>query len=398
MGAKCGKTCQPCKADSERLTFMDLSVGPERQTMSTMASVRSTTWVRESEPMSPAAELAEEIEANESESVESHESEPLESRKSEPLVQTVEWGKESIDFEPTFDPIKAEQLYTEKRVALNSEKAELEKFKAALQEEAAQIVSKLKEKTAEFEKEQEQKTQEMLAKQLNLANKEQQCRFRWAKLSKMLQQVEVEEARKRAQREAGTKRLSALKKKLEAAVDRVNATDVLDKNVADLDAAYERRVIARAKLNAKKNKRISWGKRKCRLRAKTKKTIDNKLKRKVKPSQLSRKKDVQSIYTAERDFEPTASKCNLVFDSNRNVLTKQQALKKVISKQKNEHKVLDRELAMLASEKRRLESCLGNAEGCSPVLVKRLDRQIDSLNKKYQTLSAKRYEVQSLKL
>merc|ERR1712225_33290 len=161
----------------------------------------------------------------------------------------------------------------------------------------------------------------------------------------------------------------------------------------DLDASFERRQKARAELEAKKNKRISWGKRKCKPFKKTKKRIDNQLKRKVKPFQLSRKKDVQSIYTNVRDFEPTPSKCNLVFDENRNVITKQQALKKVILKQKKEHKQLDRELAVLESERERLVYMLKNAEGCSPVVVGRLDRQIDSLNKKYQTLSAKRYQA-----
>jgi len=369
MGAKCGK-CQPCHGkSSERETWMDLSVGPERQTMST---TRSSQYEKVDTPVDS----------------------PRETRKSEELiVQQVEWRKESVTLEPKFDPVKAEAIYTEKRVALMSEKAVLEKSKCELEQQTAQKESELNEKTAEFEKEQETKTQEMLVKQKGLAVREQQCKFRWIKLSKMLQQVEAEEKRKKEQREAGTKRLEELRLRLQNAEEKVEATNVLDENFTDLDASFERRQKARAALEAKKNKRISWGNRKCKLLKKAKKQIDNQLKRKVKPSHLSRKKDVQSIYTNVRDFEPTPSKCNLVFDENRNVLTKHQALKKVILKQKNEHKLLDRQLAVLESERERLAYMLKKAEGCSPVVVGRLDRQIDSLSKKYQTLSAKRYQA-----
>merc|ERR1711964_617389 len=65
-----------------------------------------------------------------------------------------------------------------------------------------------------FEVEQTLKNQQMLAKEVNLAGREQQCSFRWAKLSTMLRKFEAEEEQKRQQREAGTKRLAKMKETL----------------------------------------------------------------------------------------------------------------------------------------------------------------------------------------
>merc|ERR1711964_193891 len=236
--------------------------------------------------------------------------------------------------------------------------------------------------------EQKLKNEQMLAKEVNLAGREQQCSFRWAKLSTMLQKFEAEEEQKRQQREAGTKRLEKMKATLaktqEVFNDKVNTTEVLG-GVLDLDAAFESRMAAKAQ--AKKRKAlVEWGKRKSRNTAKAKVDTFRRA-----PAKLSRTKSVP-IYAPAHGFT-RSSKGNLVFDKNRNVITK----KKAISRQSKKVKALDRQLSVLESEKSRLLRRLNTLESVgkqvSPVLVKRLDRQIGTLSQKCQKLNNRKFQL-----
>merc|ERR1711964_278308 len=215
-----------------------------------------------------------------------------------------------------------------------------------------------------------------LPEEIKLVASEQQCSFGWAKL-----------------RQAGTKRLMKLKETLEIIENKVDTEKFLS-NVSDLDSAFEQRMAAKAERRRKTaGRKVEWGKRKRRNTAKAR--TDHHLVRKVTPAEFSRTKCVQSIYTPVRDFAVRPSKCNLVFDKNRNVLTKEKALKKLL--RSKQVKALDRKLSILACEKSRLLERLDSVETegkqCSPVLVKRLDSEINTLNKKYQTLSARRHQV-----
>merc|ERR1711964_562278 len=242
-----------------------------------------------------------------------------------------------------------------------------------------------------FEVEQTLKNQQMLAKEVNLAGREQQCSFRWAKLSTMLRKFEAEEEQKRKQREAGTKRLAVMKETLAKTQDVVNTKEFLDQ-VLDLDAASESRIAVKAKRDEKANRKIEWGNRVCKLKSNAKARTDHRLVRTVTPAQLSVTKNVQSIYTPNRDFTSTA-KGNLVFDENRNVITQEKAN----SRQSKKVKALDRQLSVCESEKQRLLQRLNTLESCgeqvSPVLVKRLDRQIGTLSQKCQNLNTRKFQL-----
>merc|ERR1712072_190082 len=111
---------------------------------------------------------------------------------------------------------------------------------------------------------------------------------------------------------------------------------------------------------------MGWGSNVNNKLKKVASKTDHKLVRKVKPSHLSKADKVQSIYTNVRNFIPNQSKSNLVFDENRNVITKRQALGRIIREQNKKNS--------------------------------QLDRQIAALNRKYQTLSAKRYQVNQMTL
>merc|ERR1711964_422461 len=237
--------------------------------------------------------------------------------------------------------------------------------------------------------EQKLKNEQLLAKEANLAGREQQCSFRWAKLSTMLQKFEAEEEQKRQQREAGTKRLEKMKATLaktqEVFNDQVNTTEVLG-GVLDLDAAFESRMAAKAQ--AKKRKAlVEWGKRKSKNTAKAKVETFR-----AAPAKLSRTKSVP-IYAPAHGFT-RSSKGNL-FDKNRNMITKEKA----ISRQSKKVKALDRQLSVLESEKSRLLHRLNTLESVgkqvSPVLVKRLDRQISTLSQKCNKLNTQRFQAAS---
>jgi hypothetical protein len=261
-----------------------------------------------------------------------------------PTIQSCHTARESVAFEVTFDPVKAEQIYTEKRVALMQDKAELQEAKQDFAEEVAEETAALEEKQADFEEEQTLKNEQMLAKEVNLAGREQQCSFRWAKLSTMLRKFEAEEEQKRQQREAGTKRLAQMKERLAKTQDVVNAKEFLDQ-VLDLDAASESRVAVKAKRDEKANRKIEWGNRVCKLKQSAKARTDHRLVRTVTPAQLSVTKNVQSIYTPNRVLTSTA-KGNLVFDENRNVITQEKAN----SRQSKKVKALDAALRLRIRE------------------------------------------------
>merc|ERR1711964_496591 len=224
-------------------------------------------------------------------------------------------------------------------------------------------------KEADFEKEQEEKNAELLAKEVALASREQQCSFRCLKLSKTLRQIEEEEQRKKDQRVAGTRRLTTLKTTLEKTQNKVNTKSFL-KKVTDLEAAFDRRMAAKT--------------------AHRRKTAPVKT---IKLYPVGRTKSVQSICTPYRDFTP--SKVDLVCDQNRNVITKEKA----ISNESKEVKPLDKELfdSILECEKKRLLGMLDtletNGEQVSPVVVKRPGTQVDTLSKKCHTLSARRSQL-----
>merc|ERR1711964_725268 len=243
-------------------------------------------------------------------------------------------------------------------------------------------------------------TEQRSAPTKNNRGREQQASkcFGWTddKLSKFLGQLEHEEKRtnKRKQRKAGTKRLKKLREIPENTQDKANAKKFWGDS--DLNSGFKERRAAKVERKRKAEQRkAQWGKRWRDLRTPVKARTDHRLVRKTTPDDYSRAKCVQSIYTPVRDFASSPSKCNLVFDKNRNVLTKEKALKKVISKRNKQSKrvkSLDKELSVLESEKGRLLNKLGSlrTEGkkCSPVL-----KRLDTLNKKQRTLSARRHKA-----
>jgi len=279
-------------------------------------------------------------------------------------IQSCHTTNESIQLDSLFDPAKAAVFYNEKHVALMQERAQLQSAKHDFAVEESAKEAALQEKEADFEKEQEEKNAEILAKEVALASREQQCSFRCLKLSNTLRQIEEEEQRKKYQRVAGTRRLTALKTTLEKTQNKVNTKSFL-KTVTDLEGAFDRRMAAKT--------------------AHRRKTI------KLYPA--GRTKSVPSICTPYRDFTP--SKVDLVCDQNRNVITKEKA----ISNESKEVKPLDKELfdSILECEKKRLLGMLDtletNGEQVSPVVVKRPGTQVDTLSKKCHTLSARRSQL-----
>jgi len=295
-------------------------------------------------------------------------------------IQSCQTDTLSLHAPALFDPIKAEAEYTEKLVALSTRFslqrvdfeaskaafeetkreaiAELENAVAAVEQKQEQAYAALDASKAALQKEEEERQAALAVEKAAIAKREDECRAIELQFFEKLQAIEAEETLKQEQRDAGTRRLTKLQEKL----DEFQAVRFLDECYTcdnDLEAKYDKKA---TKARKRKN---TGGKRTARR---------NKASAKV---QTRRK-------TAE-----ARTVFNGLFGDNLSFKSSDSDSPKV--------KALDRQLSVLQSEKKRLlerlDTIEAEGETISPVVVKRLDRQIHTLSKKCQTLSAQRFQL-----